>query len=215
MNKIESETLQKSIEVAPVQGGIARRRLLRAGLAAAPLALAVSGRSAMAGTTCARGLSPLAWNSISPNGICKGSSHTVEGSTQIGRSPGLWRPNPNGNTFSDVSWPDPILPFAGYDSSLSYSGIAWTDGRWLTGTKFNDPSFFGSNSTVDRYISRILIEDEGNDMIWHLCAAMLNALKYPEYALTKAEVIQVATGWVGNRQVTDGEIKLFLAQTWN
>ena len=96
MNETQSESLEQAMEAKPVSG-IARRRLLRAGAAAVPVALTLSGRSAMAGT-CARGLSPLAWNSLAPNGTnCYSASHTVTPKT-TGRDPLWWKDRTSAST---------------------------------------------------------------------------------------------------------------------
>ena len=90
MNETQSESLQESVK--PMQhGGIARRRLLRAGLVATPVVLTLSGRSAMAATgdPCA-GLSGAAWTSLVNNGTCTTNSHTVA-STTIGSPPAVWK----------------------------------------------------------------------------------------------------------------------------
>jgi hypothetical protein len=106
MNETQSESLQESVK--PMQhGGIARRRLLRAGLAATPVVLTLSGRSAMAATgdPCA-GLSGAAWTSLVNNGTCTMNSHTVA-STTIGSRPVFWnakspKPSYMDNTFSGI-----------------------------------------------------------------------------------------------------------------
>ncbi|MFO1191111.1 MAG: hypothetical protein U1F00_03015 [Rhodoferax sp.] len=202
---------------APGRTGIGRRHLLRAGLSAAPVMLAVSGRSAMAAPICSDlavgGLSPMAWASLSPDGrMCAAMSHAV-GRNSLGRSPGYWRPNKNGQTFQAIAWPAPtVVPFSNYTSqpNLSWSGIAWNDPRWATGTKFNE-IFTGSNE--GRSFSRILIDESGNsagNMNWFLCAAYLNALTVTNYALTAEEVIKIQTG-----ELQINNLIGFLKQTWN
>jgi hypothetical protein len=92
MNETQSESLGQAMEATPVSG-IARRRLLRAGAAAVPVALTLSGRSAMAavGDPCEKGLSPLAWASLAPDRTnCKKNSHTVTANT-VGESPSVWK----------------------------------------------------------------------------------------------------------------------------
>ncbi len=154
------------------QRGISRRNLLRAGLSAAPVVLAVSGRSAMA-TTCAKGLSPLAWNSLAPNGACNEASHTVTTNT-LGVSPEFWKPNKNGATFQTPAWPTGVAPFqtiimrthAGINKTvdwnrsryLDYYGISWDATGWDTGKKFNSIFTIASDT---RSFSRILIADNG------------------------------------------------------
>lgn len=94
MNETKPDTLQQSAETAKPTG-IARRRLLRAGLAAAPVVLAVSGRSAMAAGDCAKGLSPMAWSSLAPDGTnCRMNSHTVE-VNPLGKPISYWQAKVN------------------------------------------------------------------------------------------------------------------------
>ena len=102
MNEVKSESQVALVGAAP-QGGIARRRLLRAGMAAAPVVLTLSGRSAMAakGDACAKGLSPMAWNSLAPNGTtCEQTSHTVNSST-LGNSPSAWVGNSSWDLYKE------------------------------------------------------------------------------------------------------------------
>ncbi|MEO8118236.1 MAG: hypothetical protein ABI606_02805 [Rhodoferax sp.] len=202
--------------------GIARRRLLRAGLAATPVVLAVSGRSAMA-QSCPIGLSPATFASINPsNDGCIASSHThTASSSSLGRSPGYWKPNPNGQTFQPP-YPWPIPPFTtvknqNWDPSkyLLYKNIASSNSCWQSGRAYN--SVF-TGSSEGRSFSRILLDDNGSTA-WHFCAAYLNAAAMPAgtYAITIAEVLSIAaTGRLvpGGNQLTDGQIKAFLAQTW-
>ena len=218
MNKIESEALKESVDLVP-SAGIARRRLLRAGLAAAPVVLAVSGRSAMATAAtgnCAKGLSPMAWNSIAPdaNGNCAVASHTVLRNV-LGKSPGNWRPNKEGKTFQAV-WPSPTcIPFRDYNSATIYREMSWTDIRWDTGTKFN--TIFGGSEA--RSFSRILITESGMSnpalgLRWFLCAAYLNAATMNgKYALTVQEVLDLAGGKLGTQQVFPDVALAFLKQT--
>lgn len=70
MSDIQSESQHE--RKGSERGGIGRRRLLRAGLAAAPVVLAVSGRSAMA-AACPIGLSQPTLMSVCPNGEWIGS----------------------------------------------------------------------------------------------------------------------------------------------
>ncbi len=89
MNELKTGSQEQPTSATP-GGHIARRRLLRAGMAAAPLMLAVSGRSAMAtNTDTPVGLSPMAWNSVAPNGTFVAVSHTV-GTHKLGESPDHW-----------------------------------------------------------------------------------------------------------------------------
>jgi hypothetical protein len=225
------------------QPGISRRGLLRAGLAAAPIFLAVSGRSAMATTTtCAtKGLSPMAWNSLAPNGVCGEVSHTVTGHT-LGKSPGFWRPNQNGATFQAPKWPVGVVPFEtiikttdqgqtttqetlnwNRDLSLSYSGLDWVADGWDSGTKFSTIFTAAADS---RSFSRILIADSGNSastastsLNWFFCAAYLNALAYPsDYAMSASEVVRIYNQRTlisgGKNPLSDSDLIAFLTQTW-
>lgn len=234
MNKIKSEALQKSIEITPVRSGIARRRLLRAGLAAAPLALVVSGRSAMAGTSCnsVLGLSPLAWTSMAPNGSCVGTSHTITGNP-LGKSPGFWTPNATGKTFPpDYRWPvkpfDCVTTRVGHGSTATreikcwddylytrFKDVAADDPGFANGAKFN--IVFGGSE--GRSFSRILLDESAaGNVEWHFSAAYLNCLAMNgRYAITLDELKFLYTNKklvAGGVLLTDGEIKPFLDQTW-
>lgn len=114
MSDIKSESPHLQAEGVQ-QGGIGRRRLLRAGLAAAPVVLAVSGRSAMAAECpTGLGLSLATMTSINPSGDgvnCIASSHThTASSSSLGKSPSYWKPNPKGKTFQPP-YPWPVAPF--------------------------------------------------------------------------------------------------------
>ncbi|MER2514788.1 MAG: hypothetical protein ABTQ25_20655 [Nitrosomonas ureae] len=235
MNKTQPKSEQKSVESAQPTG-IARRRLLRAGLATVPLALAVSGRSAMAGTSCdaVKGLSPLAWASMAPNGTCVGSSHTITGNP-LGKSPGYWTPNANGNgaTFqTPYRWP--VAPFdrvstvvgngnnAVYMSKswedypyLDFKGVAKDDPGFANGAKFN--SVFGGSE--GRSFSRILLDESANGNVeWHFSAAYLNCLVMNgQYAMTSDELKYLYANRqlvAGGVMLSDSAIKTFLDQTW-
>lgn len=214
-----------------------RRRLIQ-GASAAPVLL-VSGRSALACDPdmdkCA--LSPMAWMSIHPNKKTEtiAVSHNV-GCNFMGKSPGYWKPNSSGKTFQGP-WPAGIKPFnqlkwhkiqSGRCTSTqlsaswtgnwnSYSGLPYNDCKtgadagWNSGSKLP----FASDS---RSISRILIEETASqNILWHICAAYLNALTWPDYALTPQEVADLYTTRrlvAGGRILSDSEIKAFLDQTW-
>ncbi len=212
------------------EAGLARRRLIRAGLAAAPVVLALSGRSAMAtGAGCgAKGLSPMAWNSIAPgaDGTCTMLSHHV-GRNTLGRSPGFWKPNTGGsaNVFQG-SWPVPtITPFSAYVAGASYSGISGADARWATGTRFNQVIpviaaglFSGVTGTTTSSISRLLIDNSASPIPIKLACAYLNALTFPGYAMTTAEVLFLAANKqlvTGGPILSDSTIRDFLDQTWS
>lgn len=225
MSEFKSESPHLQAEgVQP--SGIGRRRLLRAGLAATPVVLAVSGRSAMAQTACPTGLSGPTFASINPSGdgvtcITSSHTHTVSSNSRLGLSPGYWKPNPEGQTFQPP-YPWPIPPFTRIRRQtwnptiyLSYRNIASNDDCWKSGRKYNSV-FVGSSDS--RSFSRILLDDNGSTA-WHFCAAYLNAAAMPAgtYAITVEEVLSIAaTGRLmpGGNQLTDGQIKAFLAQTW-
>jgi len=216
---------------------IGRRRLLRAGLSVAPVVLAVSGRSAMATggpfNSCdtPTGLSPMAWASIAPNGVadCSMTSHAI-GKNPLGKSPGYWKPNTGGQSQTfQPPYPWPVAPFdkvstlqsnGSYrnvawrpNAYLNYKGVASTDDGFKNGAKFN--SFFVGGITDTRSFSRILLDENGT-VKWHLCAAYLNCLVMPLYALTLPELLDLSKGKIGSKVgVSDEEIKAFLGQTWN
>ena len=227
----ENSKIQGPVVVAQkLDLGLARRRLIRAGLAAAPVVLALSGRSAM-GTTVgcgAKGLSPVAWNSIAPgaDGNCVILSHNV-GRNTLGRSPGFWMPNtgPSANVFQGP-WPAPtITPFSTNVAGSSYTGIGPADARWATGTKFNAviPTtaagmFTGVVGTAASSISRLLIDNPASPIPIKLACAYLNALTFPGYAMTIAEVLFLAANKqlvAGGPILTDDTIRAFLDQTWS
>lgn len=208
-----SESAEVSNEVVGAVG-VGRRRLLRAGLAATPVVLAVSGRSAMATSMgCNTGLSPTAWNSISPNGVCINTSHSVKvkGMTK-GVSPGNWKPNKGVVCFTKA-WPASCVPFDGYVPGGTYSNIAWTDSRWATGTKFNQ--IFVKSGIAESFSKILIIKSYQGSLEWHLCAAYLNCQTIADYPLTTLEVLNLLDGKIGSRSgVSVEEIKLFLNQTW-
>lgn len=222
----ESTVNEKS---APLPAsGLARRRLMRAGMAAVPVVLTLSGRSAMATGNCAAGLSPMAWNSVAPGGTCVGSSHTVHGNP-LGQSPVYWKPNANGQTFQPP-YPWPVAPFDTINTLLPNGlrgNVAWRSNAYLTyeGVASNDPGFangakfnavFGGDS---RSFSRILLDETGSSLEWHFCAAYLNVLAMGgTYAVTLAELQALYTYGTlvtGGAVLTSSNIKTFLAQTWN
>ena len=222
MSEFKSESPQLQAEGAH-RVGIGRRRLLRAGLAAAPVVLAVSGRSAMA-ATCPVGLSPLTMASLDPdgNGDCIAASHQALVSNTLGKTPFTWKPNPAGQTFQPP-YPWPVPPFSKYKGQawnpsayLTYKDIPSNNDCWKSGQKYN--TVF-TTSSDGRSFSRIMLDDNGSTTAWYFCVAYLNALAMPAgtYAMTVQEVISLAaTGRLvpGGNQLTDGQIRAFLAQTW-
>jgi hypothetical protein len=195
MNETQVKSAQKSVEPAQPTG-IARRRLLRAGVAAVPVVLALSGRSAMAGQgdPCAKGLSPLAWNSLAPDGSnCKMNSHTVESSGTLGNTPLYWKANTSNA--------------AGNVGNVTFNSI------------------FTTSSTTNK-IFRILnnrVSDSGvidsSNLNVYFCVAYCNAMTYGSaYAISVAELQSLFNTKQlvpsASTQLTDFQIKAFLAQTW-
>jgi hypothetical protein len=230
ISKIETQGAASG-PVAPV--GLARRRLIRAGFAAAPVVLSLSGRSAMATTSTtggcgAKGLSPMAWNSIAPgaNGNCTIPSHTVNRGV-LGKSPGYWKPNCGGNAnVFQGPWPlNTVSPFSGYSPNITYKGCRGIN--WNTGTKFNQifiSTFSGILSGVNASagaatsISTLLLDNDASPVAIKLCCAYLNALTYPGYSMTLAEVLFLAANRqlvAGGPVLTDTAIRNFLDQTWD
>ena len=201
--------------------GVGRRRLLRAGLAATPVVLAVSGRSAMASTACpTTGLSPLAWHSLTKGGtqaIPQNCSHTVTPG-QGGTSPGGWKPQVSAGKIAP-SWPATCVPFAGYVSGQGCNSST----NFTTGTKFNQ-IFVGSPFTTfaDWSFSNIFLGSgtSTGSVEFHLCAAYLNALTVAGYPLTIADVLALANRKIGTVTVASGSsgdtlIKNFIQQTYH
>lgn len=239
-NKITSQIEQATDKAEePIQSN--RRRFV-ARAAAAPVLLSVAGRSALATTNCQdvpKGLSPIAWLSVHPKqGTTTCVSHTVSGNP-LGRSPGYWTPNKSGSCFQGP-WPATVSPFticwrvkSKQGQNVQYEQVNWTgawasytdmlfyypvntqqDAGWNTGTHL--PWLDGGN----RSLSKILIDENGGSagILWHITAAYLNALTFPGYALTTAEVQYLYENRrlvPGSYFMTDDEIRSFLSQTWN
>ncbi len=181
----ESQVPEKSLQ----PGNIARRRLLRGGLAAAPVVLAVSGRSAMAGTSCT-GLSPIAWASVAPTNTCNAAiSHTVE-SRVLGQPQSYWA-DPNVNQCRN--WPSSVPKNTKFSDKFPPSTLATTFGALITAN--------------------------ADDVTTKLVIAYLNAMKFPDtYALQPSEVVYAAANrkllGTNVNLVIDGDFKRFLNQTW-
>lgn len=220
----------KSVEAAA--SGIARRRLLRAGMAAAPLMLTLSGRSAMAtNTDIPKGLSPMAWASVAPNGTFVAVSHTV-GTHKLGLSPGFWTPNTNGKTFPGTKWPvapfDEVETLVGHGITAvrqikswdsypygSFKDVAASDPGFANGVKFNSV-FTGGDS---RSFSRILLDESASqNVVWHFTAAYLNVMAFSgTYAIALLELQYLYANRQlvsGGMTLSDSQIKAFLDQTW-
>lgn len=235
MSEISKIETQGEASGPVASAGIARRRLIRAGFAAAPVILSLSGRSAMAQTAgCgAKGLSPMAWNSIAPgaDGKCTIPSHTVNRGV-LGRSPGFWKPNcgGNANVFQNPQWPVPtVTPFPTYSPNTNYRSCTAAM-EWDKGTKFNEifvsayPGLLSdavANSlpaTGSTSISRLLLDNSASPVAIKLCCAYLNTLCFPGYSMTRDEVLFLAANkqLVGGGPVlSDSAIRDFLDQTWN
>lgn len=182
---------------------VSKRRLIRGGLSAGPVLLALSGKSALAGTTYCQ--FPSTWASLHPvgGGVGPGISHHPNGNQPGcygGLSPGYWKQPQKRN-----DWPAGVVPdhIPGDTNGLFNGGngnntCSQFDG---TGTKFKD--IFSDTSFGSQTFSQLLCSEPG-DNSFHYCAAYLNALKYPgSYVLKPLDVIDL---WWG-RFVVGG-------QTW-
>ena len=169
-------------------------------------------------TNCAKGLSPLAWNSLTKNSTrdCVTPSHTVQLNTP-GRSPGYWKPNGDNASNCTVTgdWPSAIIPYSGYVNSGGNISVGQSPGNasfWATGTKFN--AIFTLSSET-KSISQVLLDGNLNPSVnWHLCAAILNAYTMPNYGLTVQEVKDLLAGTLGGQPVTVSQIKTYLDTSW-
>ncbi len=227
MNETQSESVPQPVESTQATG-IARRRLLRAGLAAGPVVLALSGRSAMActGSTPPKGLSAAAWASFEANGGCAAKSFSVPVKQYaLCGTPNTW--NPKKNPGCVKNWPSRYcVPFSqikkvsyGYiysnqipscnpnDIDVNHEG--GTDGGWRSGTTLYDVLQRGSRTSI----SYLLMADP-NSLDAHICAAYLNLRTNPEYALSLQDIKDVCDRKIGSkRNCSDDECKRFLAQT--
>ena len=240
-NQPDHEFDQSSEQASENAHSPSRRRLIQ-GASAAPVLL-VSGRSALAcdPSTDKCALSPMAWMSVHP----KKKSSTVQlshdvGCNFLGMSPGYWKPNVGGSakTFQGP-WPTGVDPFkqlkitkrktGGQCVLGQYTTVTWIPSNWNsykgliridpctnkdTGWNLGSKLPFGSQT---KSISQILLEESGT-VLWHICAAYLNALTWPtQYALTVGEVEQLYLyGKLvpGGRTLDSSEINAFLDQTW-
>ena len=212
------ETLVHSPSVV-TSVGVGRRRLLRAGLAATPVILAVSGRSAMAGTgdPCPKGLSPLAWSSWTNGGTtaCVVGSHThTSSSHSYCHTPTSWKCQ-NGNF--PVAWPSSSCkPYSGYnpgDQGVKDRYNNWiTD--WNTGHKFNQCFSGSTRGHKDKSCSKVL-RDHGASVEAYLCAAYLNAQFSTSYCMSVQDVRDLEKGKCGTLTgLTDTQIINFCKQSW-
>ena len=186
MNDKQPDTVQQAAK--PTQPtGIARRRLLRAGLAATPVILTLSGRSAMAAVSsddCAKGLSPMAWNSLAPDGTnCRVNSHTVTVNT-LGQPISYWQTR---------ALKDPDF------GSIKFSAVF--------------PSS-GNNTAMKK-----ILTNRSENLNDHYCAAYFNTQAFADsYAITLTELQNLYHSkqlTPRGKQLSNPQIKAFLAQTWS
>ena len=195
MNEInETKVMSNEAEsMAAPTSGIARRRLLRAGMTAAPLMLTLSGRSAMATNTGTPvGLSPMAWASVAPKGTYVAVSHTV-GTHPLGKSPDTWEVEAKKDE-------DKVTP----------------ELRTNLRTKFNN--VFDSGG--DRRFKEILKSNNASDkFVRHFSAAYMNVQTQGSYAITLDELkhlYSTRTLVHGSKFILDDDqIMAFLRQTWS
>lgn len=245
----ELETVA-SEEIAERSSTNGKRRKFIRGAAAAPVVLAVSGRSALACTTCPgvpKGLSPMAWLSAHPGGDerqCAQLSHTP-GTNFLGKSPGGWKPNPNGKTFQ-WTWPKGVRPFSKIVSTNLVTYFCDENGNVtkktstssktypvsftsISNLSWNDPpppsdSGWCTGTKLDwldpnRSVTRILIDSPGS-LESHVCCAYLNALKWRSsgYPLTPDQVKTLYQSHTLPGSTTilgPDDIMSFLDQTWS
>jgi hypothetical protein len=234
--KTDDEALVPAVETAQTQMPMpSRRRLVQAGLAAAPVVLALSGRSAMAGnsggtgtTTC---LSAVAWASANPKTGKASASRSPRASGAPGLSPSKWKPVQSSTTFPNTKWPTNVKPFHTIKNSNNqsinwnpsycnqYSGLLYKN---TVGSTKVDPGW--SSGTVfgwldSRSVSNLLIDEaDAGSLKAHVCAAYLNALmaegKNTKFLVSSADVYACYMNkMVGGRSVNDTELTAFFAQT--
>lgn len=108
----EAATAPPDVSSEATESFLVKRRRFVAHAAAAPVLLAVSGRSALACSTVPTGLSFAQWASVHPQGggtACV--SHTVGGKPHTGcRSHTDWTPKNTGTCFTEL-WPSQCKPF--------------------------------------------------------------------------------------------------------
>ena len=223
MNETQTESLPQTVESTQTTG-IARRRLLRAGLAAGPVVLALSGRSAMActGSTPPKGLSAAAWASFEANGGCAAKSLSVPVKQYaLCGTPHSWDPKSNPGCVKN--WPlSKCTPFYAinkksmgqiYSNQIPYCNPNDIDTNhtagWGSGTTFYNALKCGPSTSI----SSILIADPSS-LNAYICAAYLNYCTNPDYALSLQDIVDVYYRKIGSkRNCSDDECKRFLAQT--
>lgn len=229
--QIESENAADS----PV---VHTRRKFVLSATAAPVLLAVSGRSALACQTVPKGLSFAAWCSANPKGKTKGAcvSHTVSGSGQTHcHPPSAWTPKSKGRCFS-VRWPKDCKPFdrcqrrTYVNGRMAYDYRKWSEYRdtdemchYVRDLPFADAGWNSGSKLAwldnSKSVSKILIDEQNAPGIKsEFCAAHLNALAYFSsgmYPLSTADVFDLYTkGCIGNQgyALSREQCKAFLQQ---
>ncbi|MCX7279121.1 MAG: hypothetical protein NTZ15_17685 [Burkholderiales bacterium] len=226
--------------VSPVkaEGGVqqSRRRLIQAGLAAAPVMLAVSGRSAMAGGTpgtTAKCLSPMAWCSANPTSGQAVGSISPKSMGNPGCNPKQWKPCETTQTFPNTpSWPSGCKPFSTIKYPGGKSSTNWVSGQCRTYSGLShkitvngqtqDPGW--NSGTVlswldSRSCSNILIDEADSDTLKaHTCAAYLNAKLAEDngkrFPVSSADVKACyQERKLGTRSVTDAQLLAYFKQT--
>jgi hypothetical protein len=174
-----------------------RRRLLRAGLSAGPVVLALSGKSAMAtsGQICRF---PSTWASIDPTqgGNAAGLSHhpsTGDENCGFGRSPGYWKQPQKRGFWPGLQGAGPIPDKLPCSLGTTPTGVSSCSDYLGDGTKVSSIFGTGGNSTF----SQMLCSTNGQD-IYHYLAAYLNAWTVQGYPLTPPQVVAM---WYGSFKV--------------
>ncbi len=222
IKKTGEETIHAQAEAgAPRLPSTSRRRLVQAGLAAAPVVLALSGRSAMAGTTggttptC---LSPIAWVSANPKTGTVTASHTPRSSGTPGCTPVKWKPCEVTTTFPNVpKWPSDCKPFDTIYPPNSTTPLTWSGSNCQTYSGLMYQNTTTSGTKVDPGWST------GTKLTWldsRSCSNLLiaearcaedNKTKFP---LSSADVINCyMTKTLGGRAVSDADLLAFFKQT--
>lgn len=172
-----------------------RRRLLRAGVSAGSVLLALSGKSALGCTTDSACRFPSTWASLTPaaGGNVAGASHApdTDPHCSLGRSPGFWR-----QAQKRCYWPRGAGPVPdSLPCSYTHTTGAGPDicGAYLgDGTKVN--SVFGGavlGKDADKVsMQQLLCSGSGTDA-WHYCAAYLNAWTVLNYPLKPQDVVDM------------------------
>ncbi len=132
MSDIQSES--QHVRKGAEHGGIGRRRLLRAGMAATPVVLTVGSRSALAQVGC---LSPSATASIN---LFHSRPDRPGDPCPLGRTPGYWQnaAKTHHDTLARVTRFNTPYPFPG-----AFPGLSIEQVMKLTGVK--DPYQFGAH----------------------------------------------------------------------